>query len=199
MRSISIPPIKRAFNLFGATYTVVGQPKLLLGSHVVNDEAGPLKSYVLTSTFATFSAEYSAHTHAGLIAVMASNVICSAPATRQGSCRCAAVLRAEARQRQHAASRKDGRSGNRRGGEDDESRSAGTSIVPGSIRWRRAKGHPLSLGKNTRSRYAGGRHIGVSRRVLDKDPIDEAFESFGLERGIVVAIVGGFSTALALA
>jgi DNA-binding transcriptional LysR family regulator len=59
-------------------------------------------------------------------------------------------------------------------------------------------GHALSKGKITPSRYASGRHICVSRRGLDKGPIDEALEPFGLEREIV-AIVGGFSTALALA
>ena len=59
-------------------------------------------------------------------------------------------------------------------------------------------GHPLSKGKITPARYAAGRHISVSRRGLDKGPIDEALESRGLEREIVT-IVGGFSTALALA
>ncbi len=60
------------------------------------------------------------------------------------------------------------------------------------------KGHPLSQGKMTSSRYASGRHIGVARQGLDKGPIDEALEPFGQAREIVV-IVGGFSTALALA
>ncbi len=59
-------------------------------------------------------------------------------------------------------------------------------------------GHPLSKGKITPSRYAAGRHIAVSRRGHDKGPIDEALEAFGMEREIVT-IVGGFSTALALA
>ena len=59
-------------------------------------------------------------------------------------------------------------------------------------------GHPLSRGKVTPARYAAGRHVLVSRRGLDKGPIDEALMSFGLEREIV-AIVGGFSVALALA
>jgi DNA-binding transcriptional LysR family regulator len=58
--------------------------------------------------------------------------------------------------------------------------------------------HALSQGEITPSRYARGRHIGVSRRGLDKGPIDEALEPFGLEREIAT-IVGGFSTALALA
>ena len=59
-------------------------------------------------------------------------------------------------------------------------------------------GHSLSQGEITASRYATGRHICVSRRGLDKGPIDEALKPFGLEREIVT-IVGGFSTALALA
>jgi DNA-binding transcriptional LysR family regulator len=59
-------------------------------------------------------------------------------------------------------------------------------------------GHPLSIGEITPSRYAAGQHIGVSRRGLDKGPIDEALVPFGLEREIVT-IVGGFSSALALA
>jgi DNA-binding transcriptional LysR family regulator len=57
-------------------------------------------------------------------------------------------------------------------------------------------GHSLSQGEITPSRYARGRHISVSRRGLDKGPIDEALKP--LEREIVT-IVGGFSTALALA
>jgi DNA-binding transcriptional LysR family regulator len=59
-------------------------------------------------------------------------------------------------------------------------------------------GHALSRGKITPSRYATGRHIFVSRRGLDTGPIDEALTPLGLEREIVT-IVGGFSTALALA
>jgi DNA-binding transcriptional LysR family regulator len=59
-------------------------------------------------------------------------------------------------------------------------------------------GHSLSQGEITPSRYATGKHILVSRRELDKGPIDEALKPFGLEREIVT-IVGGFSTALALA
>jgi DNA-binding transcriptional LysR family regulator len=58
--------------------------------------------------------------------------------------------------------------------------------------------HPLSQGKITPGRYVGGRHILVSRRGLDQGPIDEALQPLGLEREIVT-IVGGFSTALALA
>ncbi len=59
-------------------------------------------------------------------------------------------------------------------------------------------GHPLCKGEITPSRYARGRHICVSRRGLDKGPIDEALNAFGLEREIVT-IVSGFSAALALA
>jgi DNA-binding transcriptional LysR family regulator len=59
-------------------------------------------------------------------------------------------------------------------------------------------GHPLCRGEITPSRYAAGRHIYVSRQGLDKGPIDAALKRLGLERKIVT-IVGGFSTALALA
>ena len=59
-------------------------------------------------------------------------------------------------------------------------------------------GHELSEGTLTVERYAAGRHIQVSRRGLDKGPIDEALITFGLERKIIT-IVGGFSTAVALA
>jgi DNA-binding transcriptional LysR family regulator len=60
------------------------------------------------------------------------------------------------------------------------------------------RGHALSRGKITPSRYAGGRHILVSRRGLDEGPIDKALKPLGLKRQIVT-IVGGFSGALALA
>ena len=59
-------------------------------------------------------------------------------------------------------------------------------------------GHRLSEGEITPQRYAAARHICVSRRGLDKGPIDDALTSMGLERE-VATIVGGFSTALALA
>jgi DNA-binding transcriptional LysR family regulator len=59
-------------------------------------------------------------------------------------------------------------------------------------------GHALCQGEVTSARYAAGRHICVSRQGLDRGPIDEALTPFGLERKIVT-IVGGFSTALALA
>jgi DNA-binding transcriptional LysR family regulator len=59
-------------------------------------------------------------------------------------------------------------------------------------------GHPLSQGEVTASLYAASRHIGVSRRGLDKGPVDEALALLGLEREIAT-VVGGFTTALALA
>lgn len=59
-------------------------------------------------------------------------------------------------------------------------------------------GHPLSQGEITPERYAAGGHISVSRRGLDKGPVDEALATLQLERQIVT-IVAGFSTALALA
>jgi DNA-binding transcriptional LysR family regulator len=59
-------------------------------------------------------------------------------------------------------------------------------------------GHALSEGEITLSRYAAGRHISVSRRGLDKGPIDDAMEPSGLKREIVT-VVGSFSEALALA
>jgi len=59
-------------------------------------------------------------------------------------------------------------------------------------------GHPLAKGKVTPLRYAAGRHVCVSRRGLDRGPIDEALSPLGLERKIAT-IVGGFSVALALA
>lgn len=59
-------------------------------------------------------------------------------------------------------------------------------------------GHPLIQGEITPVRYAAGRHIYFSRQGRDKGPIDDALKSLGLERTIVT-IVGGFSSALALA
>ncbi|VVP79656.1 Nodulation protein D 2 [Pseudomonas fluorescens] len=59
-------------------------------------------------------------------------------------------------------------------------------------------GHGLGEGEMTPARYAAGSHISVSRRGLDKGPIDEALEPLGLQRRIVT-VVAGFSTALALA
>ncbi|MDI7860672.1 LysR family transcriptional regulator [Rhizobiaceae bacterium n13] len=59
-------------------------------------------------------------------------------------------------------------------------------------------GHPLAEGEVSAARYASGKHVLVSRRGLDKGPIDEALEALGLERQIAT-IVGGFAAALALA
>ena len=59
-------------------------------------------------------------------------------------------------------------------------------------------GHPLCKGRVTPRRYAAGRHVGVSRRGLDRGRIDDALEPLGLKREIVT-LVGGFSEALALA
>jgi DNA-binding transcriptional LysR family regulator len=59
-------------------------------------------------------------------------------------------------------------------------------------------GHPLCDGEITPARFAAHSHISVSRRGLDKGPIDEALASLGLQRHIVT-MVDGFSTALALA
>lgn len=59
-------------------------------------------------------------------------------------------------------------------------------------------GHALGRGRITPARYATGRHIVVSRRGLDRGPIDDALQALGLERQVAV-IVSGFSTALALA
>jgi Transcriptional regulator len=59
-------------------------------------------------------------------------------------------------------------------------------------------GHPLAEGEITAGRYAAGRHVGVSRRGRDEGPFDEALAPLGLKRD-VVATVGGFSAALALA
>jgi DNA-binding transcriptional LysR family regulator len=59
-------------------------------------------------------------------------------------------------------------------------------------------GHALCQGEITPNRYAIGRHIGISRQGLEMGPIDEAMSELGLAREITT-IVGGFSTAVALA
>ena len=53
------------------------------------------------------------------------------------------------------------------------------------------KGHPLGKGRMTPARYAAGRHIAVSRRGLDRGPIDEALKPLGLERRIVTIVGAG--------
>ena len=59
-------------------------------------------------------------------------------------------------------------------------------------------GHSLSEGELSPARYATGRHIGISRQGLEMGPIDEGMIALGLEREIAT-IVGGFSTAVAMA
>jgi DNA-binding transcriptional LysR family regulator len=60
------------------------------------------------------------------------------------------------------------------------------------------KGHALSKGKLTPTRYAAGRHIGVSREPT-QDAVDRALANLGLKRKIAVSLVAGFATAVALA
>lgn len=57
--------------------------------------------------------------------------------------------------------------------------------------------HPLSRGRVTLARYSAGGHVLVARRG-ERGIIDEALAHVGVERN-VVAIVSGFSAALALA
>ena len=59
-------------------------------------------------------------------------------------------------------------------------------------------GHPLCKGGITAKRYAAARHVLVSRRGLDRGPIDEALGGLGLKRE-VATVVSGFAEALALA
>ena len=59
-------------------------------------------------------------------------------------------------------------------------------------------GHPLSKGNVTAARYAAGQHVRVSRQAPGKAPVDEALAALGRQRD-VVAVVGGFSAAIALA
>jgi DNA-binding transcriptional LysR family regulator len=58
--------------------------------------------------------------------------------------------------------------------------------------------HPLARGTITPARYASGAHVLVSRRGLEKGPVDAALAVLGMELKIVT-IVGGFAAALALA
>jgi DNA-binding transcriptional LysR family regulator len=60
------------------------------------------------------------------------------------------------------------------------------------------KRHPLNKGRITPARYASGQHVAVSRRGIANGPVDAALEPLGLARQIV-AVVGGYSSALALA
>jgi DNA-binding transcriptional LysR family regulator len=59
-------------------------------------------------------------------------------------------------------------------------------------------GHRLSKGKVTAALYAGGEHVTVARKSLERGPVDEALELLGLSRETAIT-VGGFSAALALA
>ena len=59
-------------------------------------------------------------------------------------------------------------------------------------------GHPLGEGEIATERYAAGRHILISRRGLDRGPVDVALEPLGLTREIATT-VGSFSEALSLA
>lgn len=59
-------------------------------------------------------------------------------------------------------------------------------------------GHKLCRGKITPARYAAARHVAVSRRGLDRGPIDDALTQLGLERQIAT-MVADFSSALAIA
>lgn len=59
-------------------------------------------------------------------------------------------------------------------------------------------GHALSHGEITPARYAAGRHVLISRRGLDRGPVDDALESMGLKREIMT-VVASFSEALAMA
>ncbi len=59
-------------------------------------------------------------------------------------------------------------------------------------------GHPLCEGIVTAERYAAGHHVLVSRRNLDKGPIDDALEILGLQRQIATT-VSGFLEALVFA
>lgn len=64
------------------------------------------------------------------------------------------------------------------------------------------KRHPLSGVEITPAAYAAGQHVDVSMHVpppgLAAGPIDEALAAAGLEREVAI-VVGGFSSALALA
>lgn len=64
------------------------------------------------------------------------------------------------------------------------------------------KNHPLRRGRITAARYAAGRHIDVARHTgpdgAGLGPVDEALASAKLRRDVSI-VVGGFSSALALA
>ena len=58
--------------------------------------------------------------------------------------------------------------------------------------------HPFSRGEITPQRFAAGHHILVSRRGLDRGPVDEALSRLDLTRDIAVT-VGSYAAAQALA
>ena len=58
--------------------------------------------------------------------------------------------------------------------------------------------HPLAKAKITAARYAAAQHVTVSRPMLERGPIEDALGAVGLTRESVI-VVGGFSSALALA
>jgi DNA-binding transcriptional LysR family regulator len=64
------------------------------------------------------------------------------------------------------------------------------------------KGHPLSKGKVTLARYAGGRHVETAHHANQQEShgglAGAALTAAGLQREVAI-VVGGFSTALALA
>lgn len=60
------------------------------------------------------------------------------------------------------------------------------------------EGHPLAKRKMTAARYATAQHVTVSRQMLEAGPIDDGLRALGFTRESVV-VVGGFSSALALA
>lgn len=59
-------------------------------------------------------------------------------------------------------------------------------------------GHRLARGRMTVSRYAGGRHVSVSREGVATRPVDGALAAIDLHRDIC-AVVGGFAAAISLA
>ncbi|GGY20340.1 LysR family transcriptional regulator [Paludibacterium paludis] len=58
--------------------------------------------------------------------------------------------------------------------------------------------HPLCEEGMSLEQFVGGRHVLVSRRGLERGPVDEALKALGMTRE-VVTIVGGFAAALSLA
>jgi DNA-binding transcriptional LysR family regulator len=60
------------------------------------------------------------------------------------------------------------------------------------------QGHPLASGDVTASRYAAWGHVVASRRGRTHGPVDDALDSLGLQRRIIV-VVPSFPAALAIA